>query len=131
MHVKTQSSDKVDISRIFIHPTDGSASTARVSSIEAANTVLQGWAHQQSGAAAGECEVQIVFEDGIRYRSHYHLREQESGISLGRHVRRQLATMAKAGDTRKEQLPANDALICPDERDPAECAKEILAHYNI
>lgn len=127
----TQSSEKVDISRILIHSLDGSASSARVTSIEAANSVLQGWAHGKPGLHLGECEVEIVFEDGLRYHGHYRLNEQEKGISLARYIRRRLTVMAKSQCVKRNQLPANDSIISPDKRDPAECAKEMLTHYNI
>lgn len=126
----SQLNDKVDISRIFIHASDGLGSVARVSSLEAANSVLQGWAHGKPDAA-GECEVEIVFEDGVRYCGHYRLNEQDKGVSLGRHVRRQLNVMAKSQSVRRSQQPANDSIITPDARNQAECAKEMLANYNI
>lgn len=126
----SQLNDKVDISRIFIHSTDGLGSVARVSSLEAANSVLQGWAHGKQDAP-GECEVEIVFEDGVRYCGHYRLNEQDKGVSLGRHVRRRLTVMAKSQCVKRSQQPANDSLVGPDARDQAERAREILAHYNI
>jgi hypothetical protein len=128
--VASQLNDKVDISRIFIHSTDGLGSVARVSSLEAANTVLQGWAHGKA-EASGECDVEIVFEDGLRYRGHYRLNDQDKSVSLGRHVRRRLTVMAKSQCIKRNQPPANDSIIIPDKRDQAECAKEMLAHYNI
>jgi hypothetical protein len=129
--VESQSSEKVDIARILIHSVDGPASTARVSSMEAANSVLQSWVHDQSGTVPAACEVEILFEDGLRYHSHYPLKEQEKGVSLNRHVRRQLAAMTKTRLVNKGLQPANDSIICPDQRDATECAKAMLAHYNI
>lgn len=125
----SQLNDKVDISRIFIHSADGLGSVARVTSLEAANSVLQGWAHKPD--VAGECEVEIVFEDGVRYCGHYRLSERDKGVSLGRHVRRQLTVMAKSQCVKRNQQPANDSIITPDARNQAECAKEMLANYNI
>lgn len=127
----SQSTDKVDISRILIHSVDGSASSARVTSMEAANSVLKNWAHDQSGTLPDACEVEIVFEDGLRYCARYRLKEQEKGVSLSRHVRRQLAAMIKAHSVKRAQQSANDSIICPNERDTAECATAMLAHYNI
>lgn len=129
--VDSQTIEKVDVSRIFIHRPDDRASVARVTSVEAANYVLRNWAQDRSGSAPAECEVEIVFEDGLRYHGHYPLKEQEKNVSLSRHVRRQLTAMTKARCMNKERRAANDAFSHADKRDPAECAEEILAHYNI
>jgi hypothetical protein len=129
--VENQTLEKIDISRILIHALDGPASTARVSSIEAANSVLKNWAYDQSGTLPAECEVEIVFEDGVRYCSHYHLKQQEKGVSLSRHVRKQLALMTKTQCVKRPHHPANDSISCPHEDDPAECARTMLARYNI
>lgn len=129
--MENQTIEKIDISRILIHAMDGAASTARVSSMEAANSVLKSWAHDQSGTLPAECEVEIVFEDGVRYCSHYRLKQQEKGVSLSRHVRRQLAAMSKTQCVKRAQQSANDSISCPHEDDPAECAKAMLARYNI
>ena len=127
----TQLIEKVDISRVLIHSVDGSASSARVSSIEAANSVLKSWAHDQSGTLPAECEVEIVFEDGLRYRGHYRLEAQEKGISLGRDIRRRLAAMTRTPSIKKVETPANDSIICPQEQDPVKCATALLTYYNI
>jgi hypothetical protein len=127
----SQSIEKIDISRILIHSSDGSASTARVTSMEAANSVLQSWAHGQSGKLSAACEVEIVFEDGLRYHGHYGLKEHEKSVSLNRHVRRQLAAMTKKRCTKKGRQPAHESAIFPEKADMAECARTMLAHYNI
>jgi hypothetical protein len=131
--VESQASEKVDIARIFIQAVDGPASTARVTSMEAANSVLQGWAHRRAGVRPAKCEVEIVFEDGLRYCSLYRLTEQEKSVSLSRHVRRQLTAMTKAKGKciKRDQQPANEPAIHPNEPDPAERAKAMLARYNI
>ena len=129
--MENQSSEKIDISRILIYSAHGSASRARVTSLEAANSVLQNWAHDQSGTLPDECEVEIVFEDGMRYRSHYPLKKQEKVVSLGRHVRRQLAALAKTQGVKRTQQPANDACINQDAEAANERAKTMLEHYNI
>jgi hypothetical protein len=131
LHMESQSREKVDISRILIHSVDGSASTARVSSMEAANSVLQSWAHDRSGTLPAECEVEIVFEDGLRYRSHYQLKKQEKSVSLNRHIRGQLAAMTKARRTKRVGHPTTDSTLFPDKPDTAESAKAMLARYNI
>ncbi|NEX64092.1 hypothetical protein [Noviherbaspirillum galbum] len=127
----TQTSEKVDISRILIHPVNGSASKARVTSLEAANNVLQSWADQAPSAAGEECEVEIIFEDGLRYVGHYPLKKQEKKVSLGRHVRRRLLAMAKTQCVKRNQAPANDSVVSPDDRDSMQCAQAVLEHYNI
>jgi len=129
--VDSQTIEKVDVSRIFIHRPDDSASVARVTSIEAANNVLRNWAQDASGAEPTECEVEIVFEDGLRYHSHYPLKEQERNVSLARHVRRQLTAMSKGKYPKADQQSANDAFIRSCDRDPVACAQELLEHYNI
>ncbi len=99
--------------------------------MEAANSVLKNWAHDQSGTLPAECEVEIVFEDGLRYCGHYRLEEQEKGVSLSRHVRRRLAAMTKTPSVKKVGHPANDSIVCPKEKDPVKCATALLAYYNI
>lgn len=126
----SQVTDKVDVSRIFIHRPDSSASIARVTSVEAANTVLRNWA-QDAHDELAECEFEIVFEDGLRFHSHYPLKEQEKTVSLSRLVRRQLTAMSKGKSPKRSEPCANDAFMHTGDRDPAECAQELLAHYNI
>ena len=99
--------------------------------MEAANSVLKNWAHDQSGTLPAECEVEILFEDGVRYCSHYRLKTQDKGISLSRHVRRQLSAMTKTQSLKRVHQAANDSIICSKEKDPAKCATALLAHYNI
>ena len=65
--------EKVDVSRVLIERVDGLSSKARVSSIEAANNVLESWADATPEAANDECDFQIVFEDGFRYHGHLRL----------------------------------------------------------
>lgn len=127
----SQIADKVDVSRIFIHRPDSSASVARVTSVEAANTVLRSWAQDAHGPEPAECEFEIVFEDGLRFHSHYPLKEQEKNVSLSRHVRRQLTAMTKGKCAKRAEPCANDAFMAAGDRDPVECAQELLAHYNI
>lgn len=129
--MESQAIEKVDISRILIYSSDSPASVARVTSMEAANTILQRWANDASGMLPCECEVQIVFEDGLRYHGHYRLKEQDKGISLNRHVRRRLTAMTKPERGRIKEESANDSIISPDQRDTAESARAMLSHYNI
>lgn len=129
--MESQTTEKVDISRILIHAVDGLASTARVTSMEAANSVLQSWALDQSAALPAECEVEIVFEDGLRYHAHYLLKDQEKNVSLGRHVRRQLTALTKAKCLKRNEHPANEPSIEPNGKTPVERAMAILERYNI
>lgn len=129
--MQSQTIDKVDVSRIFIHRPDSTASVARVTSVEAANAVLRNWAQDASGSQPAECEVEIVFEDGLRYHSHYPLNDQEKTVSLSRHLRRQLTAMSKGKCAKPNSICANDSFIHAGDRDPAECAQELLEHYNI
>lgn len=129
--MESQAIEKVDVSRIFIHRPDDRGSVARVTSIEAANNVLRNWAQNASGPEPTECEVEIVFEDGMRYHSHYPLKEEEKNVSLGRHVRRQLTAMTKGKYSKAAEPSANDPFMHAPDRNPVECAQEMLEHYNI
>lgn len=129
--MQSQVTDKVDVSRVFIHRPDRSASVARVTSLEAANTVLRNWAQDTSGPMPAQCEVEVVFEDGLRYHSRYPLREQEKNVSLGRHLRRRLTAMTKGKYSKADEQSANDSFMHAGDRDPVECAHELLEHYNI
>lgn len=125
--------DKFQISRISIHSVDGGGSRARVMSIEAANAVLNGWARQASGCMPVECEVEILYEDGLRYCTRYQL-EQEQKVSLGRDVRRCLKAMITPGarNARRNRHPvvcgAIDGLAA---KNPADSARTMLEHYSL
>jgi hypothetical protein len=129
--VTTDLSEKIDISRIFIHPVNGSASSARVTSIEAANSVLERWAHDMPSQSA-EYEVEILFEDGVRYYGHYHFDHQKK-VSLRRDLRRRLTAMAAGGTHRVKHRneAANDSIVSPQDDDSADCAQAVLNYYNI
>lgn len=128
--------EKVDVSRVLIQRVDGVPSKARVSSIEAANKVLDSWADCAPDSGYDQCDFQIVFEDGFRYQGHYHLNRSQKRASLARHVRKQLAALATADEAK----PAKAAKVETDEERPvisligadvAESAKIALDHYNI
>ncbi|TFV90220.1 hypothetical protein E4K72_21065 [Oxalobacteraceae bacterium OM1] len=127
----TDTSEKVDISRILIHPVNGSATSARVTSIEAANSVLERWTHETPEAPANEYEVEIIFEDGLRYSGHYQF-DTRKKVSLGRNVRRRLSDMASPSTKRvaRESEAANDSIVGTS-GSPVERAKTLLEHYNI
>ena len=123
--------EKVDISRILIQRVDGPASKARVSSLEAANNVLESWADRAPEYGNDQCDFQIVFEDGFRYQGHYHLNKSQKRISLGRHVRKQLTAMAARKRVEKPSEKEDQPVISLIGADLAESAKIALDHYNI
>ena len=126
--------EKVDVSRILIQRVDGLSSKARVTSIEAANNVLESWADTTAETANDQCDFQIVFEDGFRYQGHLRLNKCQKRISLSRHVRKQLTALAKTTGSRKTaRVDKSDAapVISMIGEDVAESAKIALEHYNI
>lgn len=125
------SPDKVDISRILMQRGDRLSSTARVSSLDAANAVLAGWANEALVVGHEECDVQIVFEDGFQYHGHYRLKKSEKRVSLARHVRKQLTTLAKASDETTPSPAINEPVISLIGANPAESARLALDNYNI
>ena len=123
--------EKVDVSRILIQRVKGLPSKARVSSMEAANRVLDEWADCAPDSGFDRCDLQIVFEDGFRYHGQYHLNRTEKRISLSRHVRKQLTAMAKAKRVAKPSTVDDEPVISLIGADLAESAKIALDHYNI
>jgi hypothetical protein len=124
-------SEKVDISRILIQRMSGLHSTASVSSLEAANAVLTSWADGASEAGHGQCDVQIVFEDGFRYHGHYELNKSQKRVSLSRYVRQQLTALAAMTDAKTPSPSFDEPVISLIGANPAESARIALAHYNI
>lgn len=126
--------EKVDVSRILIQRVDGLPSKARVSSIEAANNVLESWADDTPDTENEQCDFQIVFEDGFRYYGHFHLNKSQKRISLSRHVRKHLTALAKAASGKKAARAEQEdemPVISMIGEDLAESAKIALEHYNI
>jgi hypothetical protein len=123
--------EKVDISRILIQRGQGLRSKATVSSIEAANRVLDSWAERSPESGTEQCDFQIVFEDGFRYHGHYQLNKSQKRISLARYVRKQLATLAAMKSDKKAKKPDEKPEISLIGADLAESAKIALEHYNI
>jgi hypothetical protein len=128
--------EKVDISRIMIERIDGVPAKARVSSIDAANRVLDTWADRAPPTGTGVCEFEILFEDGLRYQGHYKLNKTQKRISLARYVRKQLAALAAGKAAAGKDFTAlvkafgSLAFRMPG-ADPAESARLALEHYNI
>lgn len=124
--------EKVDISRILIERVDGLPSKARVSSIEAANRVLDSWADGAPDTGYDQCDFQIVFEDGFRYSGHYQLNKSRKRISLARYVRKQLIELATSTSSDKSAMGEDDTPVMTSlGADLAESAKIALSHYNI
>lgn len=126
--------EKVDVSRIVIQRVDGLASKARVSSIEAANNVLESWADSTDETENDQCDFQIVFEDGFRYQGHLRLNKCQKRISLSRHVRKQLTALAKTSGSRRTTRASKEEVapvISMIGEDVAESAKLALEQYNI
>lgn len=129
--MESQVSEKVDISRVLIQRVEGMPSKARVSSIEAANAVLESWADCAPESGHDQCDFQIVFEDGFRYHGHYQLSKSQKRISLARHVRKQLAALATPTSRRRNASREDEPVISLIGNDVAESAKIALDHYNI
>lgn len=121
----------MDISRILIQRLEGDPVTARVSSIEAANTVLERWSGCAPDDDSGNCDLEIVFEDGVRYHGHYRLRKSEKRISLSRHIRKQLTALATAKNAGKRGQEVVEPTISMIGGDQAESARIALEHYKI
>lgn len=124
-------SEKVDISRVLIQRVEGVPSKARVSSLEAANAVLEGWASGTPGFSHDQSIFQIVFEDGFRYYGRYRLNESKKRVSLSRHVRMQLKTLATITDVKKHAQTSDESVINLISANLAQAAKIALNHYNI
>lgn len=130
--VSTELKEKVDISRILIHPVDGSDSKARVTSIEAANSVLSTWVSECADAASAEYEVEILFEDGMRYCGHYQLSQKEKA-SLGRDIRRSLALMTEKGghSVKRGRHSRGSPFVWTDCASQALNPETVLEQYNL
>lgn len=123
--------EKVDIAHIVMERVDGIPSKAKVSSMEAANKVLDSWSDCAPESGYDQCDFRIVFEDGVRYQGHYKLNKSQKRSSLSRFVRKQLTELAKAKPAtvarKQDELPVIDPLG----DDIAESARIALDHYNI
>ncbi|HEY8606038.1 MAG TPA: hypothetical protein VIM12_02850 [Noviherbaspirillum sp.] len=126
----TDVTEKVDVSKIELEAVDARAN-ARVTSMEAANTVLERWVANEQDTDNAQCEVRVVFEDGFHIRSRYPLTRSEKRVSLARHLRKQLNSMAGEGRPRKacRREPGLDIRLNDGSQDDA--AREALERYNI
>lgn len=123
--------EKVDVSKIELETLEGARANARVTSMEAANNVLERWAQSDQDAHSAECEVHIVFEDGFQLHSRYPLTRSEKRVSLARHLRKQLNSMASSARTRKPCRRESDLDIRLNDDCYYEAAKKALERYNI
>ncbi len=129
--MKAELCEKVEISRILIQRVEGLPSKARVSSIQAANSVLERWADCASDSGNDQCDFQIIFEDGFWYRGHYRLNQSKKRISLSRYVRKQLAAIAMATGDKDPPEMDDEPIISLIGTDRAESARIALDHYDI
>ncbi|GIZ50361.1 hypothetical protein [Noviherbaspirillum aridicola] len=123
--------DKVDVSKIELETVEGTRANARVTSMEAANHVLERWVHDEQETRNAECEVHIVFEDGFRLHSRYPLTRSDKRVSLARHLRKQLNNMASSTRARKPCRRDSGCDIRLNDDCYHEAAKEALERYNI
>ncbi|RJF95921.1 hypothetical protein [Noviherbaspirillum saxi] len=123
--------DKVDVSRVLIQRTKGLHSKARVSSIQAADIVLKNWADGVPAAEDDQCDVQVIFEDGFRYRGKFGLKHTEKRISLARHIRRQLTALAAAKRCSNAAAANDEPVISLIGTDIADSARIALDQYDI
>jgi len=123
--------DKIDIARILMERIDGVVAQARVSTLSLADTVLERWASDVPEAGEGQCQIQIIFEDGFQYRSQFGLIRSPRRISLAKVLRQQLTIMAspdKRPRKRKERTGPITAIAQPSLSLNADA---MLARYDI
>ncbi len=123
--------DKIDIARIIMERIDGVVAQARVSTLGLANTVLERWASDMPEAGEGQCQIQIIFEDGFQYRSQVGLSRSQKRISLAKVLRQQLASMAapdKNQRKRKDRTGPITTIAQPTLSLPVDA---MLARYDI
>ncbi|MEC4723855.1 hypothetical protein RY831_32635 [Noviherbaspirillum sp. CPCC 100848] len=68
-----------------------------------ANAVLERWASDVPEAGEGQCQIQIIFEDGFQYRSQFGLCRSQKRISLAKVLRQQLAAMASSNTSQRKR----------------------------
>lgn len=125
------STEKIDISRVLLQRVQGAPANARVTSLEAANAVLEAWQDSGTGASQDRCDFQIVFEDGFLYQARYHLKKPQKHVSLSRHVRKQLIALATLNDLRQATRTSGEPVLRLMGANLAQAARIALDHYNI
>ncbi|WP_151638694.1 hypothetical protein [Noviherbaspirillum aerium] len=123
--------DKIDIARILIERIDGVVMRARVSTLALANAVLERWANDAPEKGEGQCQIQIIFEDGFQYQSRIGLKRSQKRISLARHLRQQLSAMATPQSGRRKKKIDSEAAVCLVQPGPAFSVEAMLARYDI
>jgi hypothetical protein len=91
--------EKIDVARIVMECPDGMSAKARVSTIQAANHILKSWIDTTPEAGGQVCNVKIIFEDGLQYRSQLTLDRSRQRFCLARHLRKEL-TPSRSGKRR-------------------------------
>jgi hypothetical protein len=130
VEVETEVCEKVEVARIVIERVDGEVSTARVSSMEAADRVLSSWASSAPDSGYDLCDFRIVFQDGFSCSGHYYLKKSQKRVSLARHIRKNLNALA-ANDERHAPEAIDRSGISRLGKDVSEAAQIALQQYNI
>ncbi|SNS64248.1 hypothetical protein SAMN06265795_104255 [Noviherbaspirillum humi] len=118
--------DKIDIARILIERMDGFFARARVSTIAAANSVLEAWAPEAPEEGEARCDVRIVFEDGLQCRSSIGLTRSHKRISLSRYIRQQIRAAEQRGGK-----PTHDAITITSAKRSQPSPMALLDQYDI
>ena len=123
--------EKIDIARVLLQRVGSLPANARVTSLEAANAVLEAWQSGSTIPSQDRCDVQIIFEDGFLYRARYHLKKPPKHVSLSRQVRKQLSALATLNETRHTAHGHGEPVIRLIGANLAQAARIVLDHYNI
>lgn len=123
--------DKIDIARILIERIDGVVMQARVSTLVLANAVLERWAADAPEKGEGQCQIQIVFEDGFQYRSRIGLKRSQKRISLAKLLRQQLLAMTSPQPNRRKKKDDGSITIEAPYFALPLTADAMLARYDI
>jgi hypothetical protein len=123
--------DKIDIARILIERIDGVVMQARVSTLVLANAVLERWAADAPEKGEGQCQIQIVFEDGFQYRSRIGLKRSQKRISLAKLLRQQLLAMTSPQPNRRKKKDGSSITIEAPYFALPLTADAMLARYDI
>jgi hypothetical protein len=121
----TATFDKIDVARIVMECPDGMAAKARVSTIQAANQILKSWIDTTPAAGNQVCNVQILFEDGLQYRSQVTLIRSRSRFCLARHLRKEL-TPSNTGKRRAKIREASDGRPSFRHAEAGETGKSVV-----
>ncbi|WP_194727381.1 hypothetical protein [Noviherbaspirillum malthae] len=123
--------DKIDIARILIERIDGVVAQARVSTLALANAVLERWASDAPEKGEGRCQIQIIFEDGLQYRSHIGLTRSQKRISLSKHLRQQLDGMTSPQPAGRKKKNDSGGIISITQPALSLSVEAMLTRYDI